>query len=161
MVKKSFLLLINSSYLLISKFLDSPRNLVTTDKWEGISRHWAECYSRQIWVTGLKDPLGDMVLLSWILKPKEPPHCPPPPRSTREGTGFGSFLRFRLDFDRVGWADASRAQFPHPAQEAVVRCPVTSPKNGSEPVGACNDHTQHPREYFWGVTRGVRRLPWE
>ena len=108
--KKSLLPLITSSHLLISEFLDLPHKLVTTDKWEVIARQGAECHSRQNRISGVKDPLGDVVLSSWVLKPEEETH-----RLTREGTGFGSLLSFRLDFDGVGRADASGARFPQPA----------------------------------------------
>lgn len=99
-----------------------------------------------------------MTLASWVLKPEE--ETPPCPRLTKEGIGFRSFQSFRWILTRAGWADASRAQFPQPA--LAVSSPVSHfiAKSGSEPVGACNDHTQHPRECFWGVACGGGLPPW-
>lgn len=133
LLKKSLLPLIPLSLLPVSEFLDLPHSLVTTDS--RLSATWDTFRFR-----GLEGPLGDRQC-SWSQRKK--PQADQRKGRTREPS------EFQLDFNQVGWADASGLSFLYLHSERIGRCLISFPKNGSEPVRACNHHPA-PQGVFLG-----------
>lgn len=63
-------------------------------------------------MTGLRDPLGDVVLSSWVFKPEE---GLPQADKRRDRIWEPSVFQLNLtEWAGLGWADASGAQVPQP-----------------------------------------------
>lgn len=92
LLRKPLLPLTTVSHLPISEFLDLPHSLVTTNS--GLS-----ATSDKFRFRGLEGPLDNVL----EAKGRTP--------GLTERAGLGSLLSLRLDFNRVGWADASGLSF--------------------------------------------------